>query len=113
GATISARHIHKLVVRPANELTQTAQNPLFVQQTISGYPTYTTNPGYSLTNAVVASSGSIDQVSVTGTPLNSEVKTGFDYPAFLAGLEGTRAPSRIGQVQVRGDLINSDISATG
>jgi hypothetical protein len=112
GGTISARHIRKLVVRPANELTQTAQNPLFVQQTINGYPTYTTNPGYSLTNAVVTSSGSIDQVSLVGTPLNSEVKTGFDYPAFLAGLEGTRAPSRIGRVQVNGDLINTDISAT-
>ena len=112
GGTISARHIKKLVVGPANELTQTAQNPLFVQQTINGYPTYTTNAGYSLTNAVVASSGSIDQISVTGTLLNTEVKTGFDYTAFLAGLEGTRAPSRIGHVGVRGDLINSDISAT-
>jgi hypothetical protein len=112
GGVISARQINKLVVRPANQLTQTAQNPNFVQRTMNGYPTYTTHPGYSLTNVVVASSGSIDRVSVSGTPVNSEVKTGFDYPAFLAGLEGTRAPSRISHLQINGDLINSDVSAT-
>jgi hypothetical protein len=112
GGVISARHIKKLVVGSANTLTQTNQNPNFVQQTSNGSATYSTNPGYSLTNAVVASSGSIDQVAVTGSPLNSEIKTGFDYPAYLAGLEGTRAPSRIGRLKVNGDLINSDISAT-
>src|SRR5439155_20232065 len=77
-----------------------------------GYPTYVASPGYSLTNAVVTSSGSIDRVKVRGTMLNSEIKTGFDYAAFVAGLEGTRAPSRIRRLRVEGDLINSDISAT-
>src|SRR5262249_61764019 len=70
------------------------------------------SPGYRLTNAVVTSSGSIDHVSVTGTQLNSEIKTGFDSPSFLAGLQGTRAPSRIGRFGNGGDLISSDTSAT-
>jgi len=112
GGTITAQHIRHLVVHSANELVTTAQNPLFVQLSELGYPNYVTSPGYSLTNAVVTSSGSIDDVKVNGTPLNSEIKTGFDYAAFVAGLEGTRAPSRIRRLRVNGDLINSDISAT-
>jgi hypothetical protein len=112
GATISATHIKKLVVKPANQLVQTAQNPEFVQLTEQGYPTYVASPGYSLTNAVVATSGSIDNVQVKGSLISTEIKTGFDYPSFIAGLQGTRAPSRIGRLKVTGDLINSDISAT-
>jgi hypothetical protein len=112
GGTIRATHIKKLRVGPANQLVQTAQNPAFVQLTETGYPTYVASPGYSLTNAVVTSSGSIDHVRVVGTQLNSEIKTGFDYPSFIAGLEGTRAASKIRRLKNRGDLLNSDVSAT-
>ncbi len=112
GGTITAAHIHKLKVGPANTLAQSPQNPLLIQTVQLGYPTYAVSPGYSLTNAVIATSGSIDNVDVTGTPLNTEIKTGFDYASFVAGQEGTRAASRIGRLKVRGDLINSDISAT-
>jgi hypothetical protein len=112
GGTITARHIHKLVVGPANQLVQTAQNPEFIQLTENQYPTYVASPGYSLTNAVVTTSQSIDQIHVTGTPLNSEIKTGFDYTSYVAGLEGTRARSRISRLAANGDLINSDVSAT-
>jgi hypothetical protein len=112
GGTITATHIHQLFVQPANQLVLTAQNPEFVQLTENGWPTYVATPGYSLTNAVVTSSGSIDHVHVAGTPLNSEIKTGFDYPSFIAGLEGTRSPSRIRRLSIRGDLISSDTSAT-
>jgi hypothetical protein len=112
GGQISAGHIKKLSVRPANQLTQTAQNPDFVQSGIQGYPTYVASPGYSLTNAVITTSGSIGASRITGTPLNSEIKTGFDVPSFVAGLEGTRQASRIRAIRVRGDLVNTDVSAT-
>ena len=112
GGTVTAKHIGRLVVKPANQLVQTAQNPEFVQLTEQGFPTYVASPGYSLTNAVVTSSGSIDHVNITGTSLNSEVKTGFDYPSFVAGLEGTRAASKIRRLAAQGDLINTDVSAT-
>jgi hypothetical protein len=93
-------------------LTQTAQNPDFVQLGIQGYPTYVASPGYSLTNAVVTTSDSTGKVSITGTPLNSEVKTGFDFPSYVAGLEGTRKGSSIKALRVRGDVVSSDASAT-
>lgn len=111
GGTIKANHIHSLVVKPANVLVQTPSNPYFAQLYAQGYPTYITNPGYSLTNASVVVGGSIDQAAIFGTQLNSEIKTGYDYPSYVAGLEGTRAPSKI-HVKSNGDLINSVISAT-
>jgi hypothetical protein len=93
-------------------LTQTAQNPSLVQSQAQGYPTYVTSPGYSLTNVVVTTSGSIGSVSMTGTPLNTEVKTGFDLPSYIAGLEGTRQESAIKALRVKGDLVNTPVSAT-
>ncbi len=51
-------------------------------------------------------------MSVTGTQLNSEIKTGFDYTAYLQGLEATRSASQIKRLFVRGDLVNSVTSAT-
>jgi hypothetical protein len=112
GGTIRATSIGKLRVLPANVLVQTAQNPDFVQLVTQGYPTYAVSPGYSLTNATITTPGSINNVGVVGTELNSEVKTGFDYTAYLAGLEGTRAASSIGRLHLRGDQVNSVSSAS-
>jgi hypothetical protein len=112
GAAIRATRIHKISVGPANTLVQTPQNPQYVQLRQLGWPTYAAVPGYSVTNAAVTSSGSIDQVNIVGTQLNSEIKTGFDYPSYVAGLEGTRAESRISKLEERGGLINSVISAS-
>jgi len=112
GGTIRAKKIGKLTVKPANVLVQTAQNPLYVQLHEQGYPSYAASPGYSLTNAVVTTSGSIGQVNVVGTQLNSEIKTGFDYSAYLAGLQGTRGASHITRLKQRGDLVNSVGSAS-
>ena len=102
GGVVSATSIGSLVVGPANTLATTSQNPLFVQFDEPGFATYATTPGYSLTNAIVATSGSINQVDVTGPLLNTEIKTGFDYPSFVAGQEGTRAASQISKLRVRG-----------
>ncbi len=112
GGTIRASSIGKLKVGAANAFVQTAQNPDFVQMGIQGYPTYAVAPGYALTNAVITTSGSIGSVSVTGTQVNTEIKTGFDYQAYVAGLEGTRGASRIKRLTAEGDLVNSDTSAS-
>ena len=112
GGTIRASSIGKLKVGAASVFVETATNPDFVQLGIQGYPTYAVEPGYALTNAVITTSGSIGNVSVQGTQLNSEVKTGFDYQAYVDGLEGTRGASRIKLLKTRGDLVNSDTSAT-
>ena len=112
GGVVSATRIGKLYVGPANKITQTAQNPLFVQSRERGFPFYQASPGFALSNAIIATSGSIGSATVVGSMQNSEVKTGFDYPAYVGGLEGTRAASRIGRLRVTGGLVNSDISAT-
>jgi hypothetical protein len=112
GGQIRASSIKKLTVKPANVLVQTAQNPAFVQSRAQGYPTYVKSPGYSLTNALVTTSGSIGKVNIKGTPLNSEIKTGFDFTSYAAGLEGTRQGSAIKALRVKGDLVNSVASAT-
>jgi hypothetical protein len=112
GGVISATSIGQLIVGPANTLATTAQNPLFVQLDQQGFVTYATTPGYALTNVIVGTSGSINDVQVTGSLLNSEIKTGFDYPSYVAGQEGTRAGSKISRLNVKGDLISSSISAT-
>ena len=110
---VRAKRISKLKVGPANYITQTAQNPAFVQLQKHRSPTYyQVNPGTALTNSAITTDGSINKVQVTGDQLNSEIKTGFDYPSYIAGLQGTRSPSRIGQVRQRGNLVNSVDSAS-
>jgi hypothetical protein len=112
GGTIRAASIKKLTVRPANVLPVTAQNPLYVQLQEQGYPTYAVYPGYSLTNAVITTTGSIQEVDILGTQLNTEIKTGFDYSAFQQGLQGTRGASHIARLEAHGDLVNSVASAS-
>jgi hypothetical protein len=65
-----------------------------------------------LTNAAITTQGSIGKVTVTGNQLNSEIKTGFDYQSYLAGLQATREASRIARLTQRGDLVSSVDSAT-
>ncbi|MGD0042020.1 MAG: hypothetical protein ABSE84_16710, partial [Isosphaeraceae bacterium] len=113
GGVITAKKIKSLKVGPANYTTLTAQNPNFVQTGSTGAATsYMVNPGTALTNAAITTQGSIGKVTVTGNQLNSEIKTGFDYQSYLAGLQATREASRIARLTQRGDLVNSVDSAT-
>jgi len=112
GGQITAKRIKAIKVNAANVLVTTPQNPQYVQLKLLGWPTYSITPGYALTNAVITTSQSIGQVHVVGTQLNTEIKTGFDYPSYVAGLEGTRARSAIKSLKQKGDLISSDDSAT-
>jgi hypothetical protein len=113
GGVITAKSIRSLKIGPANYTSLTAQNPIFVQTGRTGYATtYLTNPGTAVTNAAITTSGSIGHVKITGNQLNTEIKTGFDYQSYLAGLEGTRSASRIARIQQRGDLVSSVDSAT-
>ena len=110
---ITAKKIKSLKVGPANYTTLTAQNPNFVKTGSTRTATsYMVNPGTALTNAAITTQGSIGHVTVTGNQLNSEIKTGFDYQSYLAGLEGTREASRIARLTQRGDLVSSVDSAT-
>jgi hypothetical protein len=112
GGLVRAKKIGAVRLGPANTILQTAQNPDFVQTTNPGNPTYYPQPGNAASSAAIVSSGSIGKVAVRGNLSASEIKTGFDYPSFAAGLQGTRAKSLIRRSVYRGDLVNADVSAT-
>ena len=112
GGEVTARSIKSLTVGPANYTAQTPSNPDFVQLLRLREPYYVYTPGNALTNAVVATSGSIGKTTITGNSVYSEVKSGFHYPSFAAGLEGTRAASKIGPYKQNGSLVGSVTSAT-
>jgi hypothetical protein len=112
GGLVTAKRIGKVRAAPANTIVQTAQNPDFVQTNSTGDPVYYPQPGNALTSAAITSSGRIGTVAIRGNQQSSEIKTGFDYPSFAAGLQGTRAPSLIRNSAYRGDLVGSVVSAT-
>ena len=109
---MTANDIRQLKAAPANLILQTAGDPDYVQERRQGSTRYYSRPGNALTSAIIASSGSIGETTVVGNAVNSEIKAGFHYPSFVAGLEGTRAASRIGPVRYRGDLVDSVVSST-
>ena len=74
--------------------------------------TYYAAPGNALTSAAITTSGSIGTVDIIGNSQNSEIKTGFDNPSYIAGLEPTRSASRIRRLRQRGALVDSVNSAT-
>ncbi len=111
GGLVTANSIHRVVVGPANQILQTPINPNNYMLYSTRTPAYKARPGNALTNAAITSAASIDSVSITGQAVNSEVKSGFFYPSYAAGLHGTRAASHINYAQ-QGDLTGSVISAT-
>jgi hypothetical protein len=112
GGQIRAKKIHSISVKTSDVLVQTPQDPTMVQPQNQGIPLYIPSPGYALTNVVITTSGSIDNLTIEGSSLYSEVKTGFNFTNYLNGLEGTTNTSEIANLQINGDLINSPISAS-
>jgi hypothetical protein len=112
GGLVRARSIGRLKAGPGNTVLQTPQNPNFDQLAGPRSITYVASPGSAVTSSAIVTSGSIDNVHVVGDQVNSEIKTGFDYNSYRAGLEGTRAASRIGHLNQQGSLINSVDSAS-
>jgi hypothetical protein len=109
---VTATKIGKISARPANVKLQTPSNPAFVTVRQPGEPYYIPRAGNAFTNALITTDGSINKVQVKGDLVNTEIKTGFNYTSAAAGLEGTRAPSKIGYYHQNGNLINSIVSAT-
>jgi hypothetical protein len=112
GGQVTAKKIGSVTAGPANHVLLHAQNPNFVQLGPPGSPTYFAQPGNALTSASISASGSIKKVRVRGDLVNSEIKSGFNFPSAAAGLEGTRARSSVSKVRVNGNLVNGVLSAT-
>jgi hypothetical protein len=112
GGLVTSKKIGSIGVGPANTIVQSAQNPDFVTNKSTGSIIYYPQPGNALSSSAIVSSGSIGRTAVRGNLSSSEIKSGFDYSSFYAGLEGTRAPSVIRRGTFHGDLINGVVSAT-
>jgi hypothetical protein len=112
GGLVTAKKIGKVRLGPANTIVQTAQNPNLIQTNTVGSATYYPQPGNAASSAAIVSSGKIGTVAVRGNLQSSEIKSGFDYPSFAAGLQGTRARSLIRRSAYRGDLVSGVVSAT-
>jgi len=112
GGQVTAKSIKSIRILPSNTVTQTPINPDFVQLKGQGTTTYVPHPGNATTNALITASGNIGKTVIVGTNQNSEIKSGFHYNSFAAGLEGTRAASKIGPLHQGGSQLNSVTSAT-
>lgn len=112
GGLVTARSIRSLEAGPNNLILQTAQDPDFVQLLRQGTTRYYARPGNALTAAAITTDGDIGSVNIVGDALASEIKTGFNYRSYVAGLEGTRAPGAIRRYLQRGNLVDSVISAS-
>jgi hypothetical protein len=111
GGLVTSTKIHNVVAGPANVVLQTPQDPDFML-VHPGSTRFFHRAGNALTSAAIVAAGSIHNVSIAGNQQATEIKTGFHYPSFAKGLQGTRAPSQISQFHQKGDLIDAVVSAT-
>lgn len=112
GGLVTASRIGHVNIGPANVATATPTNPDFGMLFRQGTTTTIARPGTAMVNSAITTTGGIGQTTIVGDQVNSEIKTGFHYPSYAAGLEGTRAPSRIGRIHQSGDMLNGVTSAT-
>jgi hypothetical protein len=110
---VAARRIGGIKGGPANLILQTTQDPDFIQEERTNSTRFFSRPGNVLTSAAIASDGSIGHVNLVGNAQYSEIRSGFNFPSYVAGLEPTRRPgTRIGPYRQRGDLVDSVIAAS-
>ena len=111
GGRVVASKIGRLTVGAAALDRTTPKDPDLIRS-VTGHTNYVTRPGNALTNTAIVTSGSIGRTTIIGNVQNSEIKAGASYSSYIAGLEATRAASRIGKLRLRGELNASDISAS-
>ncbi len=112
GQIVTEGNIGHIVVAPSGTVKQFPQDPAQIQSGLNQYGKFLVRPGTALTSAVIAAGGSIGGVHIVGDQRNSEIKSGYNYYSGLGGAEGVTGPSKIGKVQIRGDLVDSVISAS-
>ncbi len=112
GGQIAAQSIGAITAGPQNLVLQTSQDPHFIQDQTTGSTRYFSRPGDAGVNAAIAAAGSIGGVNIVGNLRNSQINAGFDFPSYVAGLDPTRSPSRIGPYRQRGDLVGSVVAAS-
>lgn len=112
GGAIRAKRIGSITAGPDGTIQQTSNNPTQLMAGRQGQTTYFQRPGVALQSATIVAAKSIGNTHIVGNAQNSEIKSGFHYPSYIAGLEGTRARSRIAKIKQRGDNVDAVVSAT-
>ncbi len=102
---VTAKKIGRLTILPSSVSTVPLEDPTFATKTVAVN-------GNAATNALIASATNIGHTVIQGNLQNTEIKAGFHYNSFAAGLEGTRAPSKIGKLKQTGDNISAVVSST-
>lgn len=111
GGLITASSVGRIEAAPADVTLLTNNNPADLQ-TLPGFTKYYAKGGKALNNAAVATTGNIGSANVVGDSIQSEIKAGFNLQAALAGQAGIQAVSRINNLRIRGDLVDSVVSAS-
>jgi hypothetical protein len=111
GGLITATSIGSIVAAPADVTLLSSNNPAD-QTTLPGFTKYYAKAGKTLNLAAITATGNIGSVNVVGDSTQSEIKTGYSANAAIAGQEATQGVSNIFNLSVRGDLVDSPISAS-
>jgi hypothetical protein len=112
GGLVVAQQVDGLEAGPANTVLQSVQDPDYAQQRRTNWTNFYTRPGRALTNAAIVTTGSQRHVNIVGDLQSSELKAGADYQSLLQGVEPVQSPSTIRNIRVRGNLVDSVVSAT-
>jgi hypothetical protein len=111
GGLISAGSIGKLTVGPANTTLLTSNNPANIQ-TSPGSTRWFGKAGKALNYAAIVANGNIEVAKVSGDLTRSEIKAGYSITAAEQGLPTTKAASKIKKLHIKGDLVDSVVSAS-
>jgi hypothetical protein len=104
--------IGKLIVGPNGQFTQTSQNPAAIQAGLAGTEITVNRAGQAFTESLVAAGGSIGKIHIVGDLTGSEIKAGYNYYAAIGGSDGVTGSSTVGPLTLRGDVVDSVISAS-
>ncbi len=112
GEIVTEGNIGSLEVAPANTFKQYAGDPQQLTSALNEYSSFAVRPGSALTTSVIAAGGSIGSTHIVGDLTNSEIKSGYNYYSGLGGADGSLGKSSVGPVAIRGNLLNSVVSAS-
>jgi hypothetical protein len=111
GGLVTASSIGQIVAAPADVTMLTSNNPANIQS-LPGFTKYYGKAGKTLNFAAIATTGNIGSTNIVGDSTQSEVKTGYIIQSAIAGNPAIVGASRINKIRVRGDLVDTAISAS-
>ncbi len=111
GGLITATSIGSIEAAPA-DVTLLSSNDPSDQTTLPGFTKYYPKAGKTLNFAAITTTGNINSVNVVGDSTQSEIKAGYNVNSAIAGQQPVTGKSHIYFLRVRGDLVDSAISAS-